>query len=264
MLRSVIATRFIKRMGNGRTWPCLIECEDDVGNTFELVVKYSEKLFSREKNLACEAIAAMLAADLDLPIPEPFVVEFAQDFIDIVPDREVRSALDRSCRAGFGLRLVTGFSAWQNGQMVPKTMVTLAAEICVFDHIIENSDRIPTNPNCQFSADELLIYDHELAFTRVLFWREPWADGGLDAMKQREVHIFSKPHLSNAPSDLDRFAEAWEALPSARFEQYRDALPREWIEQAEHAAQIDQIVTYLSEAKTNIRDITRNALEVLK
>ncbi|MFC0131385.1 hypothetical protein CR105_03135 [Massilia eurypsychrophila] len=264
MLRTVTATRFIKRMGNGRTWPCLIECEDEEGNKFELVVKYSEKLFEREKNLAFEAIAAMLAADLCLPVPEPFVVQIEEDFIEIVPDREVKAALQSSCRTAFGSRLVTGFSAWQNGQTIPRSMVTAATEICVFDQIIENSDRIPKNPNCQFLANDFLIYDHELAFTRVLFWREPWAEGGLDSIARRDEHIFSKPHLSEAPGNLDRFIGCWEDLQEDRFEQYRNAIPPEWLQKREHAEQVDRIFAYLSEAKANIRKIAENALEVLK
>ena len=55
-------------MGVGRTKPCLITCE---GTTAEddvhVVVKFSAGCFEKEKNLAIEAISAMLAADLNYP-----------------------------------------------------------------------------------------------------------------------------------------------------------------------------------------------------
>ena len=73
MFHTVVATRFIRRMTNGRTVPCLIECEDENGNKYELVVKFSANMFEKEKNLAIEAIVAMLASDLCLPVAEPFL-----------------------------------------------------------------------------------------------------------------------------------------------------------------------------------------------
>ena len=49
MLNTVLASRFIRRMGNGRTKPCLIECEDDEGRSIEVVVKCSDGCMEREK-----------------------------------------------------------------------------------------------------------------------------------------------------------------------------------------------------------------------
>ena len=110
MLNVVSAERFVKVMGSGRTKPCLIECENDDGSKVELVVKYSKGLIEREKNLAIEAVVAMLAADLDLPIPEPFIVEISSEFIDIIDNEDIKNALRQSCHLAFGSRLQTGFA----------------------------------------------------------------------------------------------------------------------------------------------------------
>jgi hypothetical protein len=264
MLSIVTATRFIKRMGNGRTLPCLIECEDEQEHKVELVVKYSDKLIEKEKSLAFEAIAAMLAADLTLPVPEPFIVKLDSDFIDLVSDAEVRTAMRKSCGLGFGLQLVTGYSVWPTGHTVPRDMVEVAAEIAVFDKIIENGDRRPSNPNCQFLANDFLIFDHELAFTRELFWREPWVEGGFDSLAGREQHIFAQPYLHSAPRDLDGFIAKWDRIDVTRFEEYKTALPLEWLQKVENMQHIDRIVSYLDQVKINIRMIVENALKVLK
>ncbi|PHV34731.1 hypothetical protein CSQ94_04915 [Janthinobacterium sp. BJB312] len=259
MLNTVITSRFVRRMGNGRTQPCLIECEDDSGQSVEVVVKYSAMLMEREKNLALEAIVAMLAADLLLPVAEPFVVEVDPAFIATLTDAKLKNDLKNSCQFAFGSALKTGVSAWLTNQNVSKNQSQTAAEIAIFDQIIINSDRRPLNPNCLFSGDNFVIIDHELSFTRALFWREPWQDGGLEDLSGREQHIFGRPYFEAPLASLDRFAEAWENIPDARFDDYRKALPPSWVYDEAHIA---GILDYLKEAKSKIRTITANALKV--
>jgi len=259
MLNTVTATRFVRRMVSGRTKPCLIECEDATGRVVELVVKYSSMLMEREKNLALEAIVAMLAADLELPVAEPFVVEFDPMFITTLTDDALKDALTKSCPLAFGSALQTGVTAWLQNQAVSSNQARVAAEIAIFDQIIINSDRRPINPNCLFSGDDLVIIDHELSFTRALFWREPWQDGGLGDLAGREQHIFARPYFTAPLNDLDRFVEAWERLPRTRFDEYRNALPPSWVYDEDHIA---GILDYLKDAQSNIRTIAQNALRV--
>lgn len=261
MLNSVVAMRFAKKMTSGRTVPCLIECEDDDGNKYELVVKYSKMLMEGKKNLAIEAIVAMLAADLGLPVAEPFVVELDPAFIATIEDEAVQRAFAQSCALAFGSLHRAAFSAWPKDQNIPSELTQCAAEIVIFDEIIENWDRRPINPNCLFAGDQLLIIDHELAFQRLLFWKEPWAEGGLAGLNTKGHHIFAGPYFDAPPTEFSRFIAAWEALPETRFEEYKTALPPDWVYDVAH---IDGILAYLKLAKANICTITMNALKVLK
>lgn len=261
MLNQVIATRFIKRMSSGRTLPCLLECEDEEGNTVELVVKCSHQLMEKEKNLAFEAIAAMLAADLGLPVPEPFIVLLEPEFVELVTDSTIKGGMQKSCQYAFGSRLVTGYAAWQKHQMISKEQTQQAAEIVVFDQIVINSDRRPENVNCLFLADGLFVFDHELVFTKELFWRAPWEDGGLKDIESRERHIFAGPYYESPPIELDRFVAAWEQIRPDRLQAYLRALPTEWVYDENH---LQDILSYLSQVKTNIRVITDNALKGLR
>lgn len=86
MLEQVTAVRFDRRMGSGKTWPCLLSClrsssEDD---ELEIITKFSGGCERKVGGLVAEAIAAMLASDLDLPIPEPVLVEFDTEFVDLI------------------------------------------------------------------------------------------------------------------------------------------------------------------------------------
>lgn len=246
-------------MTSGRTEPCLLECEYDDGSSVELVVKYSSMLMEREKNLALEAIVAMLAADLYLPVAEPFVVQIDSAFVETLTDSKLKLDLTNSCPLAFGSSLKTGVSAWLKNQNVLRAQTQTAAEIAIFDQIIINSDRHPKNPNCLFLGDDLFIFDHELAFTRALFWKEPWQDGGLGDLSSRERHIFSRPYFEAPLGDLERFATAWENIPAHRFNDYRNVLPNAWVYDEQH---ISGILEYLKECQSNIRTITANALKV--
>ena len=262
MLSTVQASRFIKKMGSGRNDPCLIECEREDGSTVEVVVKYSATLFEKEKNLAIEAIVAMLAADLGLPVAEPFVVEIAPEFIDTVENGDIAHNLRNSCREAFGSTLITGgATAWLTSQMVTSGQSQMAAEIAVFDQIIINSDRLPINPNLLFTGNSLLMIDHELSLGlgQVLFWQEPWTDGGLRDLEGRERHIFGRPYFETPVASLDRFTTAWVDLPVTRFDEYLAALPSSWVYDE---AKLQAILSYLMVVQRNIRTITTNALKV--
>jgi len=266
MFKTVLATRFIQRMGNGRTLPCLLECEDDEGNVIEVVVKCSDGCMQKEKNLILEAVAAMLGADLNLPVPEPFLVELSADFIGLIPESEpeIKKIFQASCRYAFGSRFLSGgYAVWPKGELVPETLSSEAAEVFVFDVIVVNSDRRPDNPNCLWSGTAIAIFDHELTFAQeqILFWKEPWLAGGFDQSNDKNIHIFAKPYHKKSPADLDRFVAAWENLPQNRFSEYRNALPMEWVGDG---VRINQVIKYLDDVRKNIRTIVDNAMKVLK
>lgn len=261
MLNTVQASRFIGIVGNGKTKPFRIECDDDDGNSYELIVKYSIGCQEREKSLALESVAAMLAADLGLPVPEPFVVAIGDDFINTITNQDVFNRLKQSNNLAFGSKIVpSGFSAWIKGQTIPDHLAEEAAEIFVFDALIINSDRRPCNPNCLFSGDALAIIDHELTFGIVLFWIAPWLEGGFDDLVGMDSHIFAKPYFNKVPTNLDRFINAWESIPDERFQQYKEAIPPEWLQDEMF---LDEIIVNLANAKANIRNAVENALKAL-
>lgn len=265
MLDKITAVGFQGAVGTGKTRPTRLECERGNGEIVEVVAKCSAGTMEHEKNLVIEAIAAMLAADLGLPVPEPFIVDLTPEFIELLrPFPEVYEQMKASCRFAFGTaHLPTGFAVWAKGQPVPPDLSLQAAEIFTFDGIIVNSDRRPGNPNCLYSGEEIAIIDHELSFAsdQVLFWREPWIEGGFDSYASSDFHIFAKPNLSNCPANLDRFASAWRSLPSTRFDEYFDAIPIEWQQPATFK---ERLVGYLHEVKANIDEVVRGSLGVLQ
>ncbi len=90
MLKTARAIRFDRAVASGRTKPAVFTCEVEDSGEIELVVKFAVGCDMKERALAAEGIAAMLPADLDLPVPDPFVVELETGLASIIPDSAIR------------------------------------------------------------------------------------------------------------------------------------------------------------------------------
>lgn len=243
MLKSVTAIRFDGRVQSGRTAPCRLTCSHANGVKAEVVAKFSAGCDRKVIALAVEAIAAMLAADLDLPVPEPFLVTLEADFIESVRDETVLKAMRASNPVAFGSKhLPSGFVTWPPGKTIPRDALSTAIEIFAFDALIANDDRRPPNPNCLFNGSSLAIFDHEMAFLTegIIGWKPPWTPGGLETLRQSARHIFVD-QLRGRPLDLDRFEGAWMTITDNRLEEYWDALPVTWAEAEKEAEKVTNV-----------------------
>lgn len=169
MIPELTATRFLKVMGSGRTQPCLLVGEDEVGNEVEAVVKLLRHPQIMPGGMAAEAMASLLATDLGLPVPLPYRMRIEKDFAQTVPDPGLRSHLEKSVGLNFASgRWAAGHAIWPKDRFIPKVIKPAAMEIFAFDGLIQNPDRRAVNPNCVFLGNELMLYDHESAFSNFL------------------------------------------------------------------------------------------------
>ena len=251
MLSHVTAVRFDGRVQSGRTVPCRLTCEAADGAEVEVVAKLSDGCDRKVTALVMEAIAAMLAADLDLPVPEPFLVTLENEFVAGLPDKTVADMARRSNPVAFGSKhLPPGYTSWPIGKAIPKDALATAAEIFALDALIVNDDRRPENPNCLFSGSSLAIYDHEMAFFTegIVGWQPPWEIGSLESLKQTRRHLFSE-QLCGKAVNFDRFAGAWLTVTNERLAAYRAALPGAWNAASQHA---DQALLYIGQVRDKI------------
>ena len=263
MLSHVTAVRFDGRVQSGRTVPCRLTCESADGAEVEVMAKLSDGCDRKVTALVMEAIAAMLAADLDLPIPEPFLVILEPDFIAGIPDTNVTAMAHRSSPVAFGSKhLPPGYTSWPVRKAIPKDAVATAAEIFAFDALTMNDDRRPVNPNCLFNGTNLAIYDHEMAFPStegIIGWQPPWNIGSLEYKKQTRDHLFFE-QLCGKPVSFDRFVGAWLAVTDERLAAYRAALPGEWNSASQHA---DQALLYIGQVRDNIEAALQEVRRVI-
>jgi hypothetical protein len=261
MLELVTATRFDKRMKNGKTKPCLMAAERADGSEVELVVKFSGGCERGVGGLVVEAIAAMFAADLELPVPEPFLVRIEPTMVQLIPDLEIRDLCVRSSNVAFGSTLLApSHSVWIHSRTIPQPLQQQAMEIFAFDALLLNADRRPANPNCQSDGRSFAMYDHELCFLPQLFSTQPWAPNGLEYLRAAgATHLF-QAQLRGTMFDLSRFAGAVEAVTPARLNDYVNALPTEWALADTVAA---DAVAHLSALRDNIEAAITEVIRVL-
>ncbi len=254
MLTAVTAIRFDKAVSSGRTKPGIFTCVPDDGGEVELVVKLAAGCETKERSLVAEAIAAMMAADLDLPVPEPFVVMIEAELAATIPDAEIRERARKSVGWNFGSKkLPPGFATSPTDRPVPAVLVSTAAEILAFDIFIGNPDRTVANPNCLTNGRELAIYDHELAFffEGTIGWRPPWETGSIKLPKglpPRMRHVFLE-EIRGRECDWRRLSGAFDMLTENRLEAYRAALPEQWLGDGRA---VDGILGYLAALKQNV------------
>lgn len=238
VLRRVVATQFDRPARTGRTRPLFLTCRDAAGEEVEVIAKLSARCDQGVVNLTREAIAACLAADLGLPVPEPMLVELPPDWIASVTEAETHKALRASLPVALGSKQVgPQFSTWKPETRLTPGMLPLALAIFVFDALIANPDRRTENPNCLVRGEELRIYDHEMAFTHhiVIPRLEPWRPGALQDLTVPGRHIF-RDRLRGAVLDFAPIRAAWAALSDGMVDGYATALPAEWAGAAADAA----------------------------
>src|SRR5215510_2935008 len=80
MLSRVRAIEHHAPLSSGKTRPSRIVCERADGSTVEVVAKFSASCDGKEAALVREVIAACLAVDLGLPVPESFLVDVPRDW----------------------------------------------------------------------------------------------------------------------------------------------------------------------------------------
>jgi len=98
----------------------------------------------------------MLGSDIEMPVPEALVVEvdpsLATDLYAKIPGR----VPPNPTIPAFGSKLLpSGYSTLPVGKRVPDDLRQTALEILAFDVVIQNGDRIPTNPNCLTNGQSL-------------------------------------------------------------------------------------------------------------
>ncbi len=263
MLDLITAVRFDGRVQTGRTAPCRLTCETAQSVEVEVVAKFSAGCDRGIGGLVVEAIAAMLAADLDLPVPEPFLVEMTPEFVSTVPDIRVAEMIRRSSPIAFGSKHLppSSYTTWPVGKAVPRDALATAAEIFAFDALVANDDRRRENPNCLFSGANLAIYDHEMAFFMegIIGWRPPWETGSLESIRQTGRHVFAE-QLRGKPLNFERFAGAWLAVSNERLSAYRAALPAAWA--AAHST-ADGALNHIARVRDNIELALQEVRRVL-
>lgn len=261
MISTVRATTFLKVLRSGRTKPCLMLCEDDAGTQFEMVVKLRAGMDSGTTGLTCELLASLLASDLDLIVPRPFIVVVDSDFYEAIPDGKPAELFRKSQGFNFGTQyLKAGYTTWPQERSIPSSVMQMAADIFAFDLMIQNPDRRQDNPNILRKGDDLVIFDHEMVFSFLYAIGQaqyPWDNPGVGFLMD---HVFFGG-LRGRELSWERMQGALEAIDDRRLGMYAEAVPASW---REHGKDVSiQILRYIDNVRDDSDLLFRKLREVL-
>ena len=244
------ATQFIKPMSTGRNRPLLLGCENTGGELFEVVVKFRGRELD-EKAQTAELIAAQLADDLGLQVPQAAMVDVPPGFAAVIPERELVKMVKGSPGFNFGsVHAGAGFTTWPPGRNPHGAQRDQAVDVFAFDALVQNPDRRAVTPNLWVRSDRIGVLDHEQAFSFLSLpilggAPKPWtAANHANAFRFLEHHIFYQS-LRGGRLNLGPFQEKLGALTDGQIQAYANGVQAEW----NKSDFCDRIVEYLREAR---------------
>jgi hypothetical protein len=228
MIPRLTAVQFERFMTSGRTSPALVSCEDQAG---AMVGEYVLKLRGAigTSGLLKEALAVGLARHFGLASPEPALVKIEPAFAELVANAQAFQAalIKSSTGLNFGTKVLSGVTIWPVEKTIPEAMWQSAVNVFAFDALVQNPDRRFGNPNIFTRGDDLLIFDHEMAFSFVLALfpsATPWR---LDDQQYFANHVFYRK-LKSKPIDLTGFTASLGGLSDAILAGIVADFPFEW------------------------------------
>jgi hypothetical protein len=270
VIESASAVRYSGKVEQGRTQPLRAFVETSDGSQIEVILKVSDGRHLSIEGLANEMLGSLLAGDLDLPTPRPFLVELASDFIATIPDHDVRARLNAASPVAFA-STVAGpqWRRWERIDRLPADRLDLALQVFAFDAFIGNPDRRPDNSNLlrHKSDGSLLLIDHETAFgfhLKLFPPVTPWTLGNLTAMGARGAeseHLFFAALSGHPDLDFEAVAAAWADLSDARLAAYVNLLPNAWAEA--HPA-VPRAINHVGTVRNRIGDCLNELRRVLR
>ncbi len=256
MLTRLTATQVIREVTAGRTKPLILSCNDEYGRPIELFCKLSEGCEEGVVGLAMEVVAACIAIRLQLPVPNPFLVDLPPRLSEVGQDERIRRRFGVSSSVAFGsMYLPKHFAAWHRGSRVSNETIHVALGAFVFDAVIDNVDRRPSNPNCLHSGQEIRLIDHELAFPQNLVGNQPppWKEGGLRWLHGQDRHIFRQDLRRHTRRlDFGHISGLWETLSDEFLDGIRRAVPAEW---DEACPAVDKALDRIRQARANMSGV---------
>lgn len=226
MLARYTAFRFIQIYPNGRTRPLLLECEavDDAGKTRNFVVKVRGLPEVSDYELFVETLGCLLARELGVQTPLPALIELGKDFVDIVNPILKESGLSIEAGLGFGSEVISPAVVATSYRALNPEQTERAVSIFCFDLIVQNPDRLLTNPNCLISNGNFVAFDFNAAFTFLMLIGkadEPWE---VSKHQIHEKHLFF-PALRGKSIDFRPFIDKVRELDAERFDEILAVIP---------------------------------------
>lgn len=217
-------------LGSGANKPMLITGVDEkTGQSDDYVVKIKAGERMGPDASFRELLACFLAMEVGIPVVKPAAVNIDNEFVLTVNDREENKRLQSSIGLNFGSTYV------KNKQVIPKNgvlndkQVKYGLDIFWFDMLIQNLDRTFEKQNLFSSGNEIIIFDHELAFSFLILIGgdpEPWVVTRNKLGNWNDLFLPSKIHKKKI--NADDISERLDKLEDKFWNKAEELIPTDW------------------------------------
>lgn len=247
-----------KNIAHGRCKPDVVNCTG-TAQPGDYVVKLTASMEFGVQTLANEVVCFHLAGLLGVQTPPAAIVDVSAEFVAALDDPLRQSRYAKSLGHNFGSEYrIGGFATWPAGKIINMGIRQACLEGFAFDALIQNPDRRVDNPNLLYRADDVVLYDHELAFSNHL------TIGSKESRELRSQNLgFLQRHvfwagLKGRGVDLNRMEGALRAIDAATLAGIEDDVPTPW-----QTASLEPILGYLADLAADPGRLTRTVQELL-
>ena len=232
------ALRPAETLLEGTTAPMGIWGSDrETGERGAYVVKFVKSERMSPRSCSFELLGAWMAREVGLFAPKPNVVHISREFVEqTLKGRDGYKAAYQSIGFNYGSVYEVGYSS------VPASVIDETDDLFeqvkmlyAFDLFIANTDRGHKKPNVATDGEQLLVFDHELAFSFIhilpmLRNKTPWIFDDTDTETYRGHHFYSA--LRNKELDFSEQVEKLTCFDAAFWEKAFSLIPDEWKNEA--------------------------------
>jgi hypothetical protein len=263
-VKTLEAIDYQAELTSGRTIPLVMKCISPIDDEIHFfVVKFYSDMELGVRGLARELFASLLSQALGITTPEAAIINVFDELYYGIPDLKIRKKLKDSPGLNYGCKYLTGVFQFS---YLPSAAISAAVDVFAFDMLIHNYDRRVGKPNMFQTNEDLIIFDHEMAF--------PYASpnmiiGGVKSLKlERNAnfivnHVLYKPLrtiISGKKYEImfEPFVDKIAMLSDEILDRIGEEIPDEW-----HSDEIANIKEYIRGVRDNSDSFLRNLQEVL-
>lgn len=250
-------------MDTGTTEPMAIwGVNKETGERGKFVVKFINSPRMSPKSSSRELLGCWIANELDIKVVEPVIVNISQDFANTIAGQKGYQSALKSLGHNFGSVYEEGYSLFPNTNFkLNASLMEQAKALFMFDMFIENADRGGGKPNVLSNGRDLLVLDHELAFsfTSILPFlrnKKPWLFG--DTEKELYISHYLYPFLHGQEIDFKPFTEKLVVINDSFWERAQLLIPDSW-----KTDEIQDITSHLNLIVKNRQSFSEQLTKIL-
>lgn len=221
-------------MDTGTTQPMGVRGVDtETGTRGQYVVKFHNANRMTPKSSCREFLGAWMAKELGIKVVEPVLINISPEFVNTLKGKNGFRAAQQSIGPNFGSVYEAGFTILPvRNFRLDKEFIDLARMIFMFDMLISNADRGAGKPNVLGNGQDILLLDHELAFSFMDLLslsrnKTPWIIGFSEAEMYKSHYFY--PILKDEEHEFTEQVERLDCFTNSLFwSKVSETLPQGW------------------------------------